>query len=154
MACSDNVVRAGLTPKLRDTDVLLSMLTYAEHTGRSALMQPSERLGKGLTEFAPSKEFSEFRLVRAELSPDTRTSLVLPPSKQPSIMLVFAGEGTAALVSTSVAAPSSAPLQPLRRGDVLLVPAGASVQLVQTSAGGVAHPLLVFQCTANDEQQA
>jgi mannose-6-phosphate isomerase class I len=28
MATSDNVVRAGLTPKLRDTDILCSMLTY------------------------------------------------------------------------------------------------------------------------------
>ena len=28
MACSDNVVRAGLTPKLRDVKTLCSMLTY------------------------------------------------------------------------------------------------------------------------------
>lgn len=28
MATSDNVIRAGLTPKLRDTDVLCSSLTY------------------------------------------------------------------------------------------------------------------------------
>jgi len=28
MACSDNVVRAGLTPKLKDVDTLVSMLTY------------------------------------------------------------------------------------------------------------------------------
>ena len=30
MATSDNVVRAGLTPKLRDTEVLCSSLTYAQ----------------------------------------------------------------------------------------------------------------------------
>ena len=30
MATSDNVVRAGLTPKLRDTAVLCSSLTYAQ----------------------------------------------------------------------------------------------------------------------------
>jgi mannose-6-phosphate isomerase len=28
MACSNNVVRAGLTPKLRDVDTLVEMLTY------------------------------------------------------------------------------------------------------------------------------
>ena len=28
MACSDNVVRAGCTPKLKDKDVLCKMLTY------------------------------------------------------------------------------------------------------------------------------
>ncbi len=32
MATSDNVVRAGLTPKLRDVDVLVEMLTYASFT--------------------------------------------------------------------------------------------------------------------------
>ena len=30
MAASDNVVRAGLTPKFRDTDTLCSMLTYKQ----------------------------------------------------------------------------------------------------------------------------
>ena len=30
MATSDNVVRAGLTPKLRDTQTLCSMLTYKQ----------------------------------------------------------------------------------------------------------------------------
>ena len=29
MACSDNVVRAGLTPKFKDVDNLVSMLTYS-----------------------------------------------------------------------------------------------------------------------------
>lgn len=28
MACSDNVVRAGLTPKLKDVPTLVEMLTY------------------------------------------------------------------------------------------------------------------------------
>jgi len=28
MATSDNVVRAGLTPKLKDSDTLIKMLTY------------------------------------------------------------------------------------------------------------------------------
>lgn len=28
MACSDNVIRAGLTPKFKDVDQLLAMLNY------------------------------------------------------------------------------------------------------------------------------
>lgn len=28
MACSDNVVRVGLTPKIKDVKILLEMLTY------------------------------------------------------------------------------------------------------------------------------
>ena len=32
MACSDNVVRAGLTPKFKDKDTLCDMLTYTSST--------------------------------------------------------------------------------------------------------------------------
>jgi len=145
MACSDNVVRAGLTPKLRDTDVLLSMLTYREHTGLSALMKPRESLGgqAGLTEYAPPKEFGEFRLLRAQVGADTQKQIVLPAAKGASILLVFSGEGSANLAG-------SAAQQQLRRGDVFLVPAGEKVQLNQT--GDEKVPLLVFQCTANEQQ--
>lgn len=41
MARSDNVVRAGLTPKLIDVDTLASMLTY--RAGLPELLQPAEQ---------------------------------------------------------------------------------------------------------------
>lgn len=37
MACSDNVIRAGLTPKFKDVDRLLKMLNYDGHPGESKL---------------------------------------------------------------------------------------------------------------------
>merc|ERR1712032_397448 len=43
MACSDNVVRAGLTPKLRDTETLCAMLNY--EGGKPAIMEGTE-IGK------------------------------------------------------------------------------------------------------------
>lgn len=33
MSCSDNVVRAGLTPKLKDVPILIEMLTYKCEAG-------------------------------------------------------------------------------------------------------------------------
>ena len=42
MANSDNVVRAGLTPKYRDVDLLLKMLTYESHE-KSDLIQNGEK---------------------------------------------------------------------------------------------------------------
>jgi len=39
MATSDNVVRAGLTPKLRDVPTLLSMLTYSATSPTNQLME-------------------------------------------------------------------------------------------------------------------
>lgn len=40
MACSDNVIRAGLTPKFKDVDTLLAMLNYEGKTAESQLFEP------------------------------------------------------------------------------------------------------------------
>jgi mannose-6-phosphate isomerase len=40
MATSDNVIRVGLTPKLRDIPTLISMLTYTSLPPSSQLLQP------------------------------------------------------------------------------------------------------------------
>lgn len=40
MACSDNVVRAGLTPKLRDVEVLIKMLEYKPSSADERKFQP------------------------------------------------------------------------------------------------------------------
>lgn len=40
MACSDNVIRAGLTPKFKDIDTLLAMLNYIGTTGEKQLFHP------------------------------------------------------------------------------------------------------------------
>ena len=64
MACSDNVVRAGLTPKLKDKETLVRMLTY------SAGVPPVDggtALGAGLRRYAPP--VPEFEILRAEVAP-------------------------------------------------------------------------------------
>ena len=45
MACSDNVVRAGLTQKYRDKDTLCSMLSYTSKTFENFQVQPRKELG-------------------------------------------------------------------------------------------------------------
>ena len=42
MACSDNVVRAGLTPKFRDVETLVNMLDYRSVSPQDLKMQPSK----------------------------------------------------------------------------------------------------------------
>ena len=39
MACSDNVVRAGLTPKFKDVSTLCEMLDYSSRTPESNMFQ-------------------------------------------------------------------------------------------------------------------
>lgn len=60
MATSDNVVRAGLTPKMRDTGVLCGMLTY--HMGLPPVLRPVHRTANT---YVPP--FEEFQLSSLEL---------------------------------------------------------------------------------------
>lgn len=41
MACSDNVVRAGLTPKMKDVETLVDMLSYICEPVSAKRFQPS-----------------------------------------------------------------------------------------------------------------
>jgi len=56
MANSDNVVRAGLTPKFKDVDVLTTMLTF--DTGREWTMKPEELESGRLLYKPPVNEFA------------------------------------------------------------------------------------------------
>lgn len=65
MACSDNVVRAGLTPKFKDVPTLCSMLTY--------ICEPAEeKLFKGFSEDNHSVIFKppvpDFAVVKISVS--------------------------------------------------------------------------------------
>ncbi|KVI00150.1 Mannose-6-phosphate isomerase [Cynara cardunculus var. scolymus] len=96
MATSDNVVRAGLTPKNRDVKILCSMLTYKQG--------PPEIL-KGVPVNAYTKRynppFEEFEVDRCML--DQGASVVFPAVPGPSIFLVLSGQGS---MYTSVSSPS------------------------------------------------
>lgn len=97
MATSDNVVRAGLTPKNRDVKILCSMLTYKQG--------PPEIL-KGVPVNAYTKRynppFEEFEVDRCML--DQGASVVFPAVPGPSIFLVLSGQGS---MYKSVSSPSS-----------------------------------------------
>ncbi|CAO1630072.1 unnamed protein product [Sympodiomycopsis kandeliae] len=66
MAASDNVVRAGLTPKERDVDVLIDMLTYNSGPSDTQLMHPKPFLpdseSKNVDEYKGFTKDSELAL--------------------------------------------------------------------------------------------
>ncbi|AQK49188.1 Mannose-6-phosphate isomerase [Zea mays] len=103
MATSDNVVRAGLTPKYRDVQTLCSMLTYN---------QPY------VTRYTPSTD--EFEVDRYLLPPGK--SVTMSPVPGPSIFIVLTGEGEiqAGFMTGSAKA---------KEGDVFFVPANTKVKL-------------------------
>jgi mannose-6-phosphate isomerase len=92
MATSDNVVRAGLTPKLRDTEILCDMLTYK--TGASVVLD-----GEVVTCESSRKSvvkqyhvpFDEFQL-ETYVVPSGETCAV-ETSRGPCVLLVTKGKG-------------------------------------------------------------
>jgi len=87
MACSDNVVRAGLTPKLRDTPTLCSMLTYRA-------MKPDIMHGETLDDCSTlySCPIDEFELTVTRIPASKIYNLT--SVKGHALVLIYEGEGT------------------------------------------------------------
>ncbi|CAK4076477.1 unnamed protein product [Aphanomyces euteiches] len=113
MACSDNVVRAGLTPKFIDKDTLCDMLTYKVGS------PPVER-GKVVDDFLTrySPPVPEFLVDRLKLPPSTPYSL--PAVSGPSILVVLSGHGFASVHDDQ---------NELSPGRVYFVPANQSIHV-------------------------
>ncbi|GAA0184242.1 isomerase [Lithospermum erythrorhizon] len=117
MATSDNVVRAGLTTKYLDVQILCSMLTYKQ--GFPDILQ-GEALDMFTTRYYPP--FDEFEVDRCILPKGTET--VLPSVPSPSIFLVFEGRGMMSTISSK---------EMIVEGDVLFTPADSEVSISTTS---------------------
>jgi len=89
MAASDNVVRAGLTPKFKDVKVLVDMLTYRYGSAKSQLMTGSKFGPHSLLYDPPIDEFS---VILTSLN--ANVSEKHPGISGPSIFIVTRGEGS------------------------------------------------------------
>ena len=120
MATSDNVVRAGLTPKLRDVGTLCGMLTYIQ-------AQPRVMTGDALAGDAAVKtydpSFDEFCVDSFTTSSDK--VVTLPPSDGPSVVLITSG--TATLTATPRDAAAAAVSLDAKAGSAVFVLPGRSV---------------------------
>ncbi|KAJ2844897.1 Mannose-6-phosphate isomerase, partial [Coemansia erecta] len=91
MATSDNVVRAGLTPKMRDVPVLVDMLTYDFGTPMAKLLQPVP-LGHGTKHSVVyDPPIDEFSVACTRLEP--KLSETVGPLQGPQILIVAEGNG-------------------------------------------------------------
>lgn len=87
MAASDNVVRAGLTPKPRDVDTLLKILTYKQISGDKLALSP--RKSGWVSEYrAP---VTEFAVDRIEMPAGAKDKLQCTSIH--SILITMEGEG-------------------------------------------------------------
>ena len=116
MATSDNVIRAGLTPKFKDVNALCSSLTYRQ--GDCQVMAGQE-VEPGLRLYRP--EFEEFEVWRMDLV-EEQGSLSLPGTKGHVIAFCLSGQGTVneldVVKGTILFIPKGTPVTV--RGDVVM----------------------------------
>ncbi len=87
MATSDNVVRAGLTPKHRDVKTLCEMLTYQSFAGQKALLTQPKKQADGCWLYeSPVREFSVLKL--------ENEAKALPLEVGHSVLLCLTGTAT------------------------------------------------------------
>ncbi|KAI3502920.1 hypothetical protein L1887_31320 [Cichorium endivia] len=111
MAASDNVVRAGLTPKYMDVKILCSMLTYKQ--GLPEILK-GVSLNPYTRRYTPP--FEEFEVDRCVLT--RGATVVFPEVPGPSVFVVISGEGSMMTSSSE---------ESVSEGSALFVPAGTEV---------------------------
>ncbi|KAJ9101248.1 hypothetical protein QFC21_003467 [Naganishia friedmannii] len=129
MATSDNVVRAGLTPKLRDVPTLISMLTYTSAPAHAQLLEPTEFAPKTLRYNPPIEEFSVLRL---KLTAAEQTE-VHRPIEGPSMVVVTDGSGK---VVVKGGEHDGAQFE-LKRGQVIFIAAEVEVEYTANREEGL-----------------
>ncbi|XP_071399215.1 mannose-6-phosphate isomerase [Centroberyx affinis] len=128
MACSDNTVRAGLTPKYIDVNTLCEMLSYSPAPAGSKIFPPVQDASDPCVSLY-DPPVPDFTVMRIQVPPSVKQYTVAPVDCA-GILLVIEGDAAA----TSAAALSDITL---RRGTVLFVSANESVSLHITSQSGM-----------------
>lgn len=112
MACSDNVIRAGLTTKLKDIDRLLDCLSYRTENRECKKLYPRHMNQHTLVFGPPVIDFSVLS-IRLEDTKTTPYEILLP--KFPGILLVVSGNRNLRLRNGSI--------MKLKRGSIIYLSA-------------------------------
>jgi mannose-6-phosphate isomerase len=142
MACSDNVVRAGLTPKLKDAETLCKMLTY--QTRHPDIMHGQVfAVDGGSRSVLYAPDAVEFSVMRSVVAPSTG-SYSLPVSSYSTILLVIdsASDGVELAVHADDRAQHT--VATIGRGQVWFIGAGVRVSVCNASEQ---EPVDVYACT-------
>lgn len=93
MACSDNTVRAGLTPKFLDVQTLCEMLTYISGTPESKLFPGTTGQDKYTTIYDPP--IPDFTLAKIQVPANVK-NYTIPALDSASILLMVHGDAQTA----------------------------------------------------------
>ena len=141
MACSDNVVRAGLTPKFKDIDTLCSMLDYQPGPVDRFTCHWTDEDEFCQVSAPPVPDFAMARL-RLPVSSDVYQ---LPIRSSASILLVLQGHASTTIVD------NSEKVVELRAGQILFLKAGQSMNPIKMNEQQQhqQEDLVIYQAFAN-----
>ncbi|XP_063542506.1 mannose-6-phosphate isomerase [Cydia strobilella] len=126
MACSDNVIRAGLTPKLIDVPRLLEMLDYSSYTTDHLLFSPQLEDGNSCIWRPPVPDFAVVK-IRVESGDSYNTAI----RASPSLLIVTSGTGSACDTEPVRARPGVVLFLKASRQLTLTPDAGSHLELYQ-----------------------
>ncbi|KAH8671624.1 mannose-6-phosphate isomerase [Xylariales sp. PMI_506] len=149
MAASDNVVRAGFTPKFKDVQTLVDMLTYEYAPIDEQKMEPKEypyvtlnrtAYSSGSDSILYDPPIDEFSVIRTKLN-GSGSKATFDPIDGPSILICTSGKGKISVGPT---------FQEIKEGWVYFV--GASAELVLESEGEQGDEFITFKafCEVED----
>jgi mannose-6-phosphate isomerase len=127
MACSDNVVRAGLTPKYIDVETLCDMLTYDTEKPK---VYRGDAVDECLFEYVPPVE--EFRIAKVVI-PKSLSEYSLKSTLDHAIVLVLSGSG---LMNG----------KEIKMGGIFLIKGGSPNASIKCTSDS---PLVLFRCSSN-----
>ncbi|KAL4219852.1 hypothetical protein ACF0H5_020263 [Mactra antiquata] len=129
MACSDNVVRAGLTPKFIDTETLIEMLNYEGKPAQDNKYTPSESTVCGCIVRSFTPPIADFAVTEIKVPSDLK-STTLPHIESASIVICIDGSGS--LSNQTLSQPIK-----VQRGTILFMSANEEADLNVTSETGM-----------------
>ena len=145
MASSDNVVRAGFTPKFKDVSTLTNMLTYSYAPIDEQKMEPTEYPYMTLNTIAYSSASSallydppieEFSVVKTDLK-RAGAKATFEPIRGPSIFICTSGKGKISV--------GPAKTEEVREGYVFFVGANAECVIENTASAGDEEVFTTFK---------
>lgn len=151
MAASDNVVRAGFTPKFKDVQTLVDLLTYDYAPIEEQKMTPKEYpyVVLNRTAYTTGSEallydppIDEFSVIRTRLN-GSGSKATFERIDGPSIIICTCGKGKISVGPT---------VKEIKEGFVYFV--GATAELVLESDGGEGEEFITFKAYCEVEDQS
>uniref|UniRef100_A0A914YUF5 mannose-6-phosphate isomerase n=1 Tax=Panagrolaimus superbus TaxID=310955 RepID=A0A914YUF5_9BILA len=147
VGCSNNTIRAALTPKFIDREALINVLNY-RMTDPEFYLVPPQKLTNypNVTEYAPDcKDFTlhEIQILKSQESESLAANDVptmLPSLKCGSIMVIVEGEARAKyLLNQKI----------IKRGDIFYIPPRQSIQITSNSNQFLAYRTFSYEIGPN-----